>query len=263
MKKIPLSELHQYLLISLIAFDGYCRSHDIHYSLCGGTLIGAVRHHGFIPWDDDVDVMMLRSEYDKLTEAWLRDPAPGYTLLTNHTPNNAYAGESGKWYNNDTAPLHPSNDYDLGFFMDIFIADNLPDAPQEAEQYFHHLHQLGKHFHSANKRLHNPIWNLIFTCMPFLHPRHFYKKIEEMISLYSKKDTHFIAFILGACYPFECERHPKSFFNHYTELTFEGHLLPVISEYDAYLRQYHGDYMQLPPEKDRVPHHTKNQFFKN
>lgn len=91
MKKLTLIELQEYLLSSLVAFDSFCKKHAIHYSLCGGTLIGAIRHQGFIPWDDDIDVMMTRQEYDKLTKIWLQYPKEGYTLITNRTTSNAFA----------------------------------------------------------------------------------------------------------------------------------------------------------------------------
>ena len=122
----------------------FVKDRAIHYSLCGGTLIGAIRHQGFIPWDDDIDVMMTRQEYDKLTKIWLQYPKEGYTLITNRTTSNAFAGESGKWYANNTAPTYPRDDFDIGLFMDIFVIDTLPEDEQEAKKYFTKVHRLGR-----------------------------------------------------------------------------------------------------------------------
>lgn len=156
MTNISLEKLYTHLLTSLIAFDTYCRNHDIKYSLCGGTLIGAVRHQGFIPWDDDTDVMMTRSEYNKLTETWIADPLPEYTLLTDHPSHPVYAGESGKWYATNTSPHHPKNDYDIGLFMDIFIADGLPDDTKAAQKHFKTIRHQGHSYHTSYKRRHHP-----------------------------------------------------------------------------------------------------------
>lgn len=262
MKRISLQDLHRYLLTSLIAFDSYCRSHGICYSLCGGTLIGAVRHKGFIPWDDDTDIMMTRNEYNKLTDFWLKDPLPGYTLLTDRTPNHTYAGESGKWYANDTAPLSPANEYDIGLFADIFIADALPRDEKEAAAHFHKIHSLTKRFHSTNKRKHHTFWKIFFRMIPSFSPDYFYRKLHKELSRYTAKDCDFLALILGSGKDIKRERIPRHFFDHYTELTFEGHSFPVIAEYDAYLRHYYGDYMQLPPGKERLSYHTKNHYLK-
>ncbi|MDY6084035.1 MAG: LicD family protein [Dialister sp.] len=262
MKQISLSELHSYLLESLIAFDSYCRSHNIRYSLCGGTLIGAVRHEGFIPWDDDTDVMMTRDAYDQLTDAWRKAPLPGYTLLTDRTPNHAYAGESGKWYADNTAPLHPDNEYDIGLFLDIFIADRLPRDEKEAEAYFHKTHGIGKRFHSVNKRRHHWLWKCLSYISAALSPDSCYRELEAELASYRDRDGDFLALILGSGKDMKRERMPRKFFDSYVELVFEGHSFPVIAEYDAYLRHYYGDYMRLPPEQERLSHHKKNHYLK-
>lgn len=262
MKRISLQELHDYLLTSLTAFDSYCRSHGIRYSLCGGTLIGAVRHKGFIPWDDDIDIMMTRTAYNQLTDSWLIDPLPGYTLLTDRTANHAYAGESGKWYADDTAPLHADNEYDLGLFLDIFVADALPNDEKEASAHFHKVHSLGKRFHTANKRKHRTFWKLFFRICPALFPDRLYRELEKELSRYADTNCETLAFLLGSGKDIRRERIPRRYFDRYTELLFEGRSFPVIEEYDSYLRHYYGDYMRLPPEKERISYHTKNHYLK-
>lgn len=98
--------------------------------------------------------------------------------------------------------------------------------------------------------------------IPSFSPDYFYRKLHKELSRYTAKDCDFLALILGSGKDIKRERIPRHFFDHYTELTFEGHSFPVIAEYDAYLRHYYGDYMQLPPEKERLSYHTKNHYLK-
>lgn len=263
MKKLSLPELQQYLLTSLIAFDSYCQSHHIKYSLCGGTLIGAVRHHGFIPWDDDTDVMMTRSEYQKLTATWKTNPLEGYILLTNDSAQPAYAGESGKWFATSTAPLHPKNDYDIGLFLDIFIADGLPEDDSLKRKHFSQMHDAGHRYHSIYKRRHHPLMKLFCFLYPPFRPSHIRNQIQKKQNLYPDTTATDLALILGSGSDMHRETIPKNYFENFTVLSFEGHDFPVISEYDAYLRHYYGDYMKLPPEEERLSYHTRNHVLKS
>lgn len=262
MTNISLEKLHTHLLTSLIAFNTYCRNHDIKYSLCGGTLIGAVRHQGFIPWDDDTDVMMTRSEYNKLTETWIADPLPGYTLLTDHPSHPAYAGESGKWYATNTAPRHPKNDYDIGLFMDIFIADGLPDDKKTAQKHFKIIHHQGHSYRTSYKHRHHPFFKLLYLIYPPYRPQSIWNHIKKLLHRYPDTTAHQLALILGSGRNYSQELIPKHYFDHFVELSFEGHTFPAIAEYDAYLRHYYGDYMQLPPEKEQIPSHPQNHHLK-
>lgn len=262
MKKLTLIELQEYLLSSLVAFDSFCKKHAIHYSLCGGTLIGAIRHQGFIPWDDDIDVMMTRQEYDKLTKIWLQYPKEGYTLITNRTTSNAFAGESGKWYANNTAPTYPRNDFDIGLFMDIFVIDTLPEDEQKAKKYFAKVHRLGRQFHIIRKRMHKPLWKLFATLFPMFHPDKVFSQLEKEIARHRDKENTYGAIMLGSSNDMLRERLPTNYLKHFVAVPFNGHLFPAIAQYDAYLRHYYGDYMQLPPEKERLSYHTKNHILK-
>lgn len=263
MKQLTIPELQNYLFTSLVAFDTYCRRHDIRYSLCGGTLIGAVRHQGFIPWDDDADVMLLRSEYDKLSAAWHSDPMPGYTLLTDRTENNFFAGESGKWFATETAPSQPTADNDIGLFLDIFVADPLPDEEAVARKYFRSVHFAGARFHTLGKRRRRPLWKIAQKLLPFLHPDYYLHRMQSLLAEYADVPTKYVAFLLGSSKDLQRELIPRHYFDSFIELPFGNHSFPVIAEYDAYLRHYYGDYMQLPPEEERLSYHTRNHILKH
>lgn len=261
MRPLALPELQARLTESLIAFDRYCRRHDVRYSLCGGTLIGAVRHQGFIPWDDDTDVMMTRSEYRRLARVWREDPDPDYTLLTDDPNAPAYAAESGKWFANATAPLHPVNEFDIGLFMDIFVADGLPDDPAAAAAHLNRVHLMGKRFKSIYKRRRKPLFRLLQQLAPSYRPHRLYDRMMREIARYPDTQEQ-LAFVLGSSRDIKRETIPRHYFDHFVELSFEGHHFLAIAEYDAYLRHYYGDYMQLPPESERLSYHTRNHVLK-
>lgn len=260
MNESQLKKLQEHLLITLIQFDEYCKIHHIKYSLCGGTLIGAVRHSGFIPWDDDTDVMMTRSEYNALTKAWKMDPLPNYTLLTDKTDNVTFAGESGKWIRNDTIPKNPKNIFEVGTFLDIFIADAMPNDTEVAKIHFQKLHSIGRKYHSVIKRDKNLLISIFKNFIPSLNYKKLYSKLENLFNLYNEKDCKNLALALGSTSDFEKEVIPTEYFSSFTKLKFENHEFPAISQYDAYLKNYYGDYMKLPPESERKSYHTRNHI---
>ena len=108
-------ETQAYLFELLVALDAFCEKNGIHYSLCGGTALGAVRHRGFIPWDDDADVMMTRAEYEKFIRTFRKSRPEEYIL-------------TGKiWVPRFTRKDNPYREQESGC-VDIFIMDRLPDS---------------------------------------------------------------------------------------------------------------------------------------
>lgn len=255
-----LKKIQKHLLTTLIEFDNYCKKHNIKYSLCGGTLIGAIRHKGFIPWDDDTDVMMTRSEYNKLTDAWYKDPLSNYTLLTDRTTNTFYAGESGKWFRNDTRTFNSKNGFESGINMDIFIADAMPNNEKVAKEHFRQLHIQGKKYHIIRKRNSWFLMPILKNLFSALNHEKKYIELKKLYTLYDEKDCKTLALALGSSSDYKKECIPKHYFNSFTNITFESHQFPAISEYDAYLRHYYGDYMQLPPQNERISYHKKNHI---
>ncbi len=126
------------LLDMLLEFDRVCKKHDIRYSLDSGTLLGAIRHKGFIPWDDDIDVIMLRSEYDRLCEVAPEEFKHPYFWQTNDTDPGSIRRHA-QLRNSETTGIlkdemtddRPSYSFNQGLFIDVFILDEIPD---DAEQ---------------------------------------------------------------------------------------------------------------------------------
>lgn len=126
----------------LTEFDRVCKVNDIKYFACAGTVLGAVRHKGFIPWDDDIDVMMLRSEYEKLCSIAGNSFEKPYFFQTEYTDPGSIRGHA-QLRNSLTTGI-VKNDYQFrkkipfnqGIFIDIFPLDNIPDSPDEEKKFF-------------------------------------------------------------------------------------------------------------------------------
>ena len=125
-----LRQLQMTELEMLIEVDRICRKYDIRYSLDGGTLLGAIRHNGFIPWDDDADVVMLRSEYDKFYKACLKELDTEKFFLQEYRTDSQYRWGYSKMRRNGTVFLREGQEHvkcNQSVFIDIFIYDNVPD----------------------------------------------------------------------------------------------------------------------------------------
>ena len=125
-----LEQLHKTQLEILHVVDDVCREEDIRYSLYAGTLLGAVRHHGFIPWDDDIDICMARSEYDRFIDLW-EEKAPAGYILQNKQNSPGVAFSFTKIRKDHTAFVETEWEigrYHNGIYLDIFPIDRIPDG---------------------------------------------------------------------------------------------------------------------------------------
>ena len=134
---IDIKEIQNQQLMILKELDRICQKHNIKYHLMGGTLLGSIRHKGFIPWDDDIDVSMIRADYEMFLDVCGRELNSGYFLQTNKTDKN-YIMQFAKLRKNHTLFIEKSmNDLDIhhGIYIDIFPLDNiLPDTKRGSFQ---------------------------------------------------------------------------------------------------------------------------------
>lgn len=141
--KKEIKELWAVELDLMAQIDKICRRHNIEYMACGGTLLGAVRHGGFIPWDDDIDLMMTYENYKKLSEVGPSEFKAPYFFQTNQTDPGSIRGHI-QIRNSDTTGIIPSEKerkylFNQGIFVDIFCLDRIPDDPAERTAYIEEL----------------------------------------------------------------------------------------------------------------------------
>lgn len=264
-KEITLEESKQIQVNILKNIDLFCRNNGINYSLAGGTLIGAVRHKGFIPWDDDIDLMMLREDYDRFIKQYKDDY---YQIISFHS--------NKKWHNLFSCVVDPNTvvyrwdrEWNRGIWVSIFPIDRIPDDDgavykmiQKVQRISHSIIRLKKSFWTNNTNVFYNITKMFgrIILMPF--PNAFWcKKMEKIITSYNRITTK--RYSSTSEWAFDIVFHfSADSFNSYVDLEFEGIKCMSCSGYDDYLRSQYGDYMKLPPEEERVPKHNCKMYYK-
>lgn len=235
-----------------------CVTHNLRYSLAYGTLLGAVRHKGFIPWDDDIDIMMPREDYDTLLKIW-NDVAPaGYILMNGDTAEDC-SGNFTKIVKDHTTFLQleedRNRDIHKGIFVDIFPGDRL--APTKIGRILQYcacavnlLYSRG--YTSKSGGIIEAIEKILLV-VPRKHHRKIRKKAQLFISKWNgRKQTPYL--FTGTIK--ECKKtYPQDLFDNITEITFNEKQYCCVSLWDQILRLCYGNYMELPPEVDRVWKH--------
>ena len=270
--KMPAEDLRKLQMIELemlLEVDRICRQHQIQYFLAAGTLLGAVRHGGFIPWDDDADLYMFRNDYDRFLEVCRTELNTDKFFMQTYETDPEYRWFYGKLRRKGTEYLRAGQEAIRcmsGVSIDIFVMDNQPDhfipfflfnlfrrgcikilysvvgATEEKAKWKRYLYRMLRHI---NKRIPLGIMNCMqkitnrrttreFCCIGFYRKNTWTQK--------RKKDE---PRGLGFFY---------KWFSDTVEIEFEGYRFYACKEYKAYLRWKYGDYMALPPEEDRFFH---------
>lgn len=250
-------QLTQFEMLKI--FDSFCRKYGLHYSLYAGTLLGAVRHGGFIPWDDDLDVCMARDEYDRFIELWQDNPRPGY-ILQNKENTPTFSQSFTKLRKDHTTFLQSKEEagaYHTGIFIDIFPIDRIPSGKVSRWIFKWNCMKyqlLTREFAPPKSGV--PIrfaCGLMLLCTPKRHRVTARQKLLREITRYDCDETlETIAIeVLGTI---NCPL-AADMLNEYTYLPFEDGKFMCFAGWDEYLRRKYNDYMQLPPEEERVWKH--------
>ena len=253
-------ELQMKSLEILLYFKDFCKENGLTFFLAGGTAIGALRHKGFIPWDDDIDIFMPRPDYEKLTELWpLKANTDKYIFCRTTKEQNFHHHAAGIMDITTTYIEQRNADTDIpqGLVMDVIPLDGCPDS--SFKRFFQLFHAFTFAVFNTQRLPENKskaVYNMTKLVLgifrsPNLRYRlwRFAEKHMCKYDFYSGKNiTELIGNINGML-----TTHPLEDFASTVEADFEGPKMPLMTGYDAYLRSVHGDYMELPPEDKRVP----------
>lgn len=265
---ISIKDVQRIELDILLAFDRICKKHDIHYQLYAGSLIGAIRHNGFIPWDDDIDVCMLRSQYNQFLSIIKDELGSEYFFQTYETDPN-YMNRFAKIRKNGTIfmeKLVQELDMHHGVYIDIFVFDSVELHSFQGKYQIWRIRKINSFLkyrlksryetlnHGFERKKAKFKYDLI-NSLPISKIR-IENWILKMTVKFNHKNTEYVADFanpsLGVLEKFMMKRETLE---DSINWDFEGHRFLVPRAYDDVLTRAYGDYMKLPDEHDRVSPH--------
>ena len=270
-KELSLEEIKQIELNILLSFHSFCKEKNLQYSLCGGTLLGAVRHRGFIPWDDDIDVFMPRPDYESFRRLRKEFNRERYCIVDYRYKNDFPKKEKPYMVypfikivaTNTELQTEDFNHkkYYTGIWIDVFPVDGLPNSDKKTKRIFFESWLWRQFFTLKNcsrikaKGVIQKVIKLSFLIpSKILTNCYLCKKLDSLSQTFKYTDSAFVGGIINGYGPQEKinkdDLEPM-------EVNFEGKKFMGIKGYDVYLTNLYGNYMELPPKEKRICHNIK------
>lgn len=264
-----IEELKKIQLDILLEVHSFCINKGIRYSLDSGTLIGAIRHKGYIPWDDDIDIIMPRPDYNQ----FLKEFNGSVSHLEVYAPEldwNYYAPYANVCDKRTilSEGLNGHRGKEMGIKIDIFPVDGTSLEYKEYERSLKRIDKLNAYLYVKRTSFKESNMNSLRAVMYIIKMRLFslfrtYSSIQKQIAKISTEfDFNESEYAAKLSYTWTKNRCKRTVFENYMNSEFEGHQLMILKGYDEYLRKMYGDYMQLPPEDQRVAHHGFVAYWK-
>lgn len=263
MREIDSNELKKIQIEILDCVDSFCKKNKVNYWLDSGTLLGAIRHRGYIPWDDDIDIGMLRGDFNRFISLFNKENYR-YKVICNELQSDCYYPYA-KILDTRTILFEPDeNGIRLSVNIDLFVYDVTP-TPKSADRQYNRRDRLANFniiqfnlFRSKEwyKRIPKILMHYIFQYIP---KGYFASQIVRNSKKYVNTDAKFVG-NFTAVSRMLCD---KSVFDIFIKKEFEGKEYPVPVGYDVWLTAFYGNYMELPPVEKRVSHHVFKAYMRD
>lgn len=257
MTQDEIDKMHEIQLELLVEVDRICKKNQISYSIIAGTLLGAVRHKGYIPWDKDADVALLRPEYEKFVKACETDINGDLFYFQDHKVTDGYRWGYGKIRKHNTIWLRDGQEempYLSGVGIDVFPLDHAPNS-----LFFRKIHdqictvvrkfgwcRIGK---TVEKKA---SLRFLYSLMDLIPEKKALGFLDRWIRFSNRKETDIVRILTFPTPNNGFFGYYKRWYENLEDIHFEGIAFPAIKDYDEYLTFKFGNYMDFPPEKERV-----------
>ena len=265
MKKLTDVEIKKVSSEILSKFDSFCNENNLLYSVSFGTMIGTVRHGGYIPWDDDIDVVMPREDYEIMIEISRKEKIGENLDVFFYRFDKAYS--ILKIVDTRTLLIEKyfDNSSQYGVYIDVFPLDNCVDQ-DDFEKRNYKMRKLSKNFFRCSltakreenilkkitKMLRNSIWRLVYNREAIC------KEIEKTEQLYRTVNTKYVADFAAVSLPSMYEKAKLKVIR----AKFENFNVNIFENYDDILKRKYGNYMELPPKEKQITHHDFEAFWR-
>lgn len=276
MKEMTTKEVQQISLEILKDVHDFCVKNAIRYSLSGGTLLGAIRHNGFIPWDDDIDIQMPRPDYDRFINSYTSKK--GYKVISRELPiykEKVYYSYARVCEMQNTfvdTGIMPWITDKTGLWIDILPCDGITSDYRVAKKHLKKIKKITTHaFWSGIKQ---SSWDNIYKSRNFIYKIKFV--IKKILSFFYSEDVFSKLYSLRKQYDYQSsdyffvtphygmgEWQPKTNMENFILHKFEDAEFYIMSGWNANLKSLYGDYMQLPPEDKRITHDFNRYYWKD
>ncbi len=251
-----LNRMHLLHLDILKEFIRICNKYELRYFLLGGSCLGTVRHQGFIPWDDDIDVGMPRPDYERFMEI-AQNELPEYYFLQNSKTDPDYPLCFAKIRDSRTTFIERSVSHlniNHGIYFDIFPLDGLSNGLLFELRYKFYYLNLQKAYNISDYRrgISRILYKIIASFIPDYRKAR--DKLTKLVKRCNYDESETVTNYFGAWG--KKERHPRKCFGEGSKGSFEGIEVSIPADPDFYCRGLYGDYMKLPPKDRRVSHHN-------
>lgn len=249
-------EIKTELLNSLREIDMFLKKNNIQYSIMSGTMLGCIRHGGFIPWDDDIDIGMLRTEYNKLLNLLRKNS----NCLNEELFGVGIELENGQWpflkiYNKNILVKENMEEKPVNLWIDVFPFDGMPC--RQSNLYQRYIMLLRKIFHyrrddltiDKKNRKHFFALKTVNFLTGFISKKNFEKYYIKICSKYDVNTSEWVEDLTWGK-----KSVPRNLFDNLVDYKFETVCVKGFEDYDKYLKRIYGNYMELPPEENRVNH---------